>query len=103
MPDLLNTWKNGLQKTSKAAFGRISGILGTSEIDEEVWDDLEVMLLQSDVGVKATGKIIRSLKNVVSTEGITTKEEFTQKLQQVLNAILVSSDASESGCPSGSD
>ena len=90
MTDLLNIWKTGLQKTSKAAFGRISSIIGTSEIDSEVWDDLEAMLLQSDLGVKATTKILDQMRVVVENEGITKKEEFEDRLRGILSSILSS-------------
>lgn len=93
MPDLLNQWKIGLQKSSKAAFGRISGMLGTTEIDADTWDDLEALLLQSDVGVKATNKILASLRSTVTSEGITSKEEFEEKLQHILAGLLSTTPA----------
>lgn len=45
MNSLFSRWKDGLSRTSKAAFGQIASILGTSEIDNETWDDLETLLI----------------------------------------------------------
>ena len=51
MANLFTKWKDGLAKSSKAAFGQIAAILGTSEIEPETWDDLEALLIQADFAV----------------------------------------------------
>ena len=40
MSNLLDKWKQGLSRTSKAAFGQIATLLGATEINDELWDDL---------------------------------------------------------------
>ena len=89
MPELFNLWKSGLQKTSKAAFGRISNILGATEITPDVWDELEALLLQSDVGVKAAGRILDQLKQVVGESGLTKKADLDVALTAILKSMLV--------------
>lgn len=89
MPVLFNLWKSGLQKTSKAAFGRISNILGATEITPDVWDELEALLLQSDVGVKAAGRILDQLKQVVGESGLTKKADLDVALTAILKSMLV--------------
>jgi len=88
MADLLNQWKNGLARSSKATFGRISTIFGATEIDEDTWDDLEATLIQSDMGVKVSTMVIERLREMVKSEGITRSAELTSRLREVLLSIL---------------
>jgi len=84
MTDLFNKWIKGLDKTRKIAFGRISNFLGTSEIDQETWEDLEALLVQADLGVETTLSVIEKLREVVTLEGITHADELEQKLKEEL-------------------
>ena len=43
-----------LRKTRNTVFGQIMNILGTGEIDDDTWEDLEAVLIQGDVGVETT-------------------------------------------------
>lgn len=52
MANLFTKWKDGLSRTSKAAFGQIASLLGTSEITDETWDNLEMLLIQADLELK---------------------------------------------------
>ena len=83
---MFNKWRIGLEKTRKVAFGRISNLLGTSDLDETTWDDLEALLIQADLGVDVTLDVIDALKARVRDEGLTTTEE----LLTVLKAELIS-------------
>ncbi|MEW6239847.1 MAG: signal recognition particle receptor subunit alpha, partial [Chloroflexota bacterium] len=69
MADLISRWRSGLSKTGKAAFGRLAGLLGATEITSQTWDDLEALLVQADVGIETTGEIVQSLQRVVRTSG----------------------------------
>ncbi len=84
--NIFNKWRIGLEKTRKVAFGRISNLLGTSDLDETTWDDLEALLIQADLGVDVTLDVIDALKARVRDEGLTTTEE----LLTVLKAELIS-------------
>lgn len=99
MPDIINLWKNGLSKTSKVAFGKLSTLIGTSEIDQETWDDLEAVLIQSDLGIKATTRIINQLRKRVTAEGITRDIEFTALLKEELFSILNKSSIEDKDFP----
>jgi fused signal recognition particle receptor len=84
MANIFDKWKDGLSKTRKVAFGRISNILGTSEISPETWDDLEALLIQADAGVDTTESVIESLKKKVSSEGISKAQELQGTLRSEL-------------------
>jgi len=81
----------GLDKTRKSVFSKLSkAIVGKSKVDDEVLDNLEEVLVTSDVGVETTIKIIERIEERVSrdkylgTAELNTilKEEITQLLQE---------------------
>ncbi|HOR18412.1 MAG TPA: signal recognition particle-docking protein FtsY [Brevefilum sp.] len=86
--NLFNKWRVGLEKTRKVAFGRIANFLGTSELDDETWEDLESLLIQADLGVETTLDVIDALKQKVRDEGLTTTGELDQALKDELIARL---------------
>lgn len=81
MADLLSKWRSGLAKTSKAAFGRIAGLLGATEITRDTWDELEALLIQADLGIETTTEILESLRRVVQSRGLIRSEELWQALR----------------------
>lgn len=84
MADIVSKWLNGLERTRKQTFGRISTFLGTSELTQETWDDLEGMLIQADIGLETTQSVINSLQNEVKNEGLTNTGELQEKLRSEL-------------------
>ena len=70
MNSLFSRWKDGLSRTSKAAFGQIASVLGASEINDETWDELETLLVQADMGIETTSAVLDSLKRLTRTEGL---------------------------------
>ena len=88
MENLLSKWKQGLSKTSKAAFGQIATLLGATEISEDTWNDLEALLIQADVGVDTTKSILSTLERRVDKDGITKTQELRQALRQELRSRL---------------
>jgi fused signal recognition particle receptor len=88
MGNLFSRWKDGLSRTSKAAFGQIASLLGASEITNETWDDLETMLVQADMGIETVTSVLDSLKRFTRTEGLTHANELYSALKQELRARL---------------
>jgi fused signal recognition particle receptor len=89
MANLFTRWKDGLSRTSKAAFGQIASILGASEITNDTWDDLEALLLQADLGIETTSSVLESLKRITRTDGLIRANELSAALRQELRARLV--------------
>jgi len=89
MANLFSRWRDGLSRTSKAAFGQIASILGTSEINNDTWDDLEALLLQADLGIETTSSVLDSLKRITRTDGLIRANELLAALRQELRARLV--------------
>ncbi|MFN2126823.1 MAG: signal recognition particle-docking protein FtsY [Anaerolineales bacterium] len=86
--NVINKWRQGLTRTRASTFGRISQLLGFAEIDDETWDDLEAMFVQSDMGIETTEDVIRSLRKRVEEEGLVTANQLRDALHKELYARL---------------
>jgi fused signal recognition particle receptor len=89
MANIFAKWKDGLAKSSKAAFGQIATILGASEIEPETWDDLEALLIQADLGVDTTDAILDALEQRVDREGLTKARDLKEALRDELRRTLL--------------
>lgn len=88
MVDIFSRWKDGLSRTSKVAFGRLAGMFGVTQIDDEVWDELESLLIQADLGMDTTEAVLASLQNGVMTHGLTKTSELRDLLEKDLRSRL---------------
>ncbi|MEM7370154.1 MAG: signal recognition particle-docking protein FtsY [Bacteroidota bacterium] len=80
----------GLEKTKKGFFARLNkAILGKSTIDETVLDDLEDVLIASDVGVKTTVKIIERIEKRVAKEKYTNAAELDYVLKNEIESLIL--------------
>ena len=95
MAEFFSRWKTGLARTSKAAFGRLAGLLGATEISSDTWDDLEALLIQADLGLDTTQSVLSELKAVVKRDGLTRASE----LQSVLKAHALLQPVKTGGTP----
>jgi len=89
MASILGKWRDGLAKTSKRTFGQIVDILGASEVTDEMWDDLEALLIQSDIGMETTDAVLDALEARVDNEGIVRANQLQNALRQELKKLLV--------------
>jgi len=79
----------GLDKTKQSVFSKISRIIaGKSKIDDEVLDDLEEILVSSDVGVETTLRIIERIQQRVSRDKYLGTNELNQILKEEVGALL---------------
>ena len=88
MAEFFEKWKNGLAKTSKAAFGQLAQLLGATQISHETWEDLEALLIQADLGIETTAEILESLRLVVRDQGLIYTEELSEALRAELRVRL---------------
>lgn len=82
--NIIGKWRKGLEKTRKVTFGRIANFIGTSELDEETWEELEALLIQADMGMVTTTDVIEALREKVIHEGITESWELIEALEHEL-------------------
>ncbi|MBA3075696.1 MAG: signal recognition particle-docking protein FtsY [Anaerolineae bacterium] len=81
-------WKEGLDRTRKSTFGRIATLFGATEIKEETWEELEELLIQADLGVETTMRLVKKLKSHTSELGLTKSSELQQVLHDELLSLL---------------
>ena len=86
--NIFNKWKHGLARTRQSTFGRIANLVGVGEIDEETWDDLEAMFIQSDMGLETSEGVISALKERVQVEGLSTARQLRDSIQSELSIRL---------------
>ena len=67
-------------------FGRILSVLRSSKLDDAVWEELEEILISSDVGVETSLRIIEELKATVKERGLESGEEVFESLKDSLVA-----------------
>lgn len=83
------TLDKGLEKSKASIFDKISkAVLGKSKVDEEVLDELEEILISSDVGVETTIKIIRRIEARVEQDKYTSTDELDRILREEVAALL---------------
>lgn len=85
----LDRLKDGLKKTKEGFIDKITNIFsGRTNIDDELFEELEEVLIQADVGVKTTFELIEKLKEDVEKEDITEPEELMNYFQKELKTLL---------------
>lgn len=88
MSTVFTKWKEGLAKTSKAAFGQIASILGASEITDETFEELEALMIQADLGVDTSEEILAALWDREQKEGMIRSQELRSAFQEELRKRL---------------
>lgn len=77
--------KQGLSKTRKQFGNQLAGLFGGGKIDEDVYEELETILLTSDVGINATTKLLDNLRKRVKANAL----DDTAQLKEALKAELL--------------
>ncbi len=80
--------RDSLRRTRQAFFGRLTALLGGSEIDDDTWEDIEALLIQADLGVETALAVTGSLRRRVVQEGLTTRQQVQAVLKQTLLEML---------------
>ncbi|MBP7506713.1 MAG: signal recognition particle-docking protein FtsY [Prolixibacteraceae bacterium] len=97
----------GLSKTKESFFGKLSrAIVGKSKVDDDVLDNLEEILISSDVGVDTTIKIIRRIEERASKDKYIGTSELNKILKEEIAALLEennSADVSDFDLPQSDD
>ena len=86
MSEQKEKWTSGLARTRKSAFGRIASFLGTSEISNDSWDELEALLIQADLGVETSLEIVDELKQQSKDSGWIKLDDLKQGLAAALSS-----------------
>ena len=83
------TLDQGLSKTRESVFSKITrAVAGKSKVDDEVLDNLEEVLITSDVGVETTLRIIERIEKRVSRDKYVTTSELNSILKEEIAGLL---------------
>ncbi|MEN9917750.1 MAG: signal recognition particle-docking protein FtsY [Bacteroidota bacterium] len=90
------TLDKGLEKTKDNMFSKLSRIVvGKSKVDDSVLDDLEEVLITSDVGVDTTLKIIERVEKRVSKDKYVSTSELTNILREEIVDLLTENNSAD--------
>jgi fused signal recognition particle receptor len=88
----------GLEKTKQSFFSKLArAIVGKSKVDDEVLDNLEEILISSDVGVETTLKIIDRIQARVSRDKVLGTDELNNVLREEIISLLEENNSNQNG------
>ena len=86
---MFKKFRDSLSKTRNQVFSNLAATLGTSDITEDTWEDLEDMLVQADLGVETTIVIVDALRERAENEGIIKAADLIPALKKEMRLLLV--------------
>jgi len=88
LPEQLSTIEQGVRQTKKAWLGKIAHIFDRSVVIEEIWDELEELLVLADVGVETTKKLIDRVRQRVKLDKLTQASQLRSALKEEMINLL---------------
>ena len=90
------TLDNGLAKTKESMFSKIArAVAGKSKVDDEVLDNLEEILITSDVGVDTTLEIINRIEQRVARDKYVNTSELNSILRDEIASLLIDNNSDD--------
>jgi len=90
------TLDKGLSKTKESVFSKIThALVGKSKVDDDVLDNLEDILISSDVGVETTLRIIKRIEKRASSDKYVTTAELTTLLREEIAELLMENNSQD--------
>lgn len=91
-----DTLDQGLEKTKQSVFDKLSrAIAGKSKVDDDVLDNLEEVLITSDVGVDTTLKVIERIETRVAKDKYVSTSELNNILREEIAALLAENNSED--------
>jgi len=85
---LLDKFRQGLQRTQELVLAPMQRLLGLQRLDEDQLEELEELLLQADLGVRATGRLLERLRfELKRSDTIDPRNILKDELLKVLHAV----------------
>ena len=88
MLDLSKKTELGVRKSKETWFNRIANVFNRDSFGDEVWDELEELLVSSDVGVETTGKLLSKVKQRVKTDRLSEVSQIREVLKEEMISLL---------------
>ncbi|HYO50316.1 MAG TPA: signal recognition particle-docking protein FtsY [Chloroflexia bacterium] len=89
--------EEGLTRTKRSFFRQIVSLFEVDEITEDIWEDLETLLIQADLGVETTVAVLDRLKARVAADRLKKPDAVYQALQDELVNVLVKRSTKHTG------
>ena len=87
--------KSGLTKTKESFNEKINDVFSNfRKVDEELLEELEEVLIMSDIGVETSTQIIQDLRNKIKKEKIENEEDVKSALKEIMQEIVEVGEAS---------
>ena len=80
--------RSAVRKTGRRWFRRVAAVFQRGEIDDDMWDELEELLISADVGVSTSMKLLDALRDRVASDGITDPREAMDALKDEMERAL---------------
>lgn len=95
-PEAQEALDKGLEKTKEGFFSKITkAVVGKSTIDDDVLDNLEEVLVTSDVGVTTTLKIVERIQNRVARDKYVGTEDLNRLLKEEIQGLLAENNSND--------
>ncbi len=98
---LWNRLKEGLEKTRRGLVGQLGIVLGRGAIDEELYEDLEALLIGADCGVEASCQLVEELRAKAKEQKLREAEELLPLLKALLKKHLSAGERTLAQAPAG--
>lgn len=92
----VETLDRGLERTKESLFGKLTrAVAGRSKVDDDVLDDLEEVLVTSDVGVDTTLNIIKRIEERVARDKYVSTQELNGILREEIASLLMENNTGD--------
>ena len=86
--DLLKKTEPGVKRGKETWFGKIANIFNRDALGDEVWEELEELLVSADVGLDTTGKLLSKVKQRVRTDRLSEVSQIREALKEEMVNLL---------------
>ena len=88
MLDLLRKTEPAVKRSKETWFGKISNIFNRDTFSDDVWEELEELLVSADVGVETTNKLLSKVKQRVKTDRLSEVSQIRETLKEEMVNLL---------------
>jgi len=86
--DLLKKTELGVKRSKETWFGKIANIFNRGSFGDEVWEELEELLVSADVGVETTSKLLTKVKQRVKADRLSEVSQIREALKEEMIGLL---------------
>jgi fused signal recognition particle receptor len=88
MFDFTNRTESAVRRSKETWFGKIANIFNRGSFGDEVWEELEELLVSADVGVETTSKLLSKVKQRVKTDRLSDVSQIREALKEEMISLL---------------